>query len=262
MLPIRRISTDLREVRWGHVLVEFVMLVVGILLALAVNNWVEDRRDARIERQYLERLVKDLDQTLETLQEFAEFESRQSGDGIEAYRALANGVAPAEREKVAHALSNLTTRRTIRIIRATYSNLIGTGDIRLISNASLRDRIVRQFEQSDRYASVMDNNNRTFVDQMYVMYTLDHAIVRARDKDNLPTFGAMAKKLTSMVGPTSAQPQDRVWEIRPGTLEWDVLLNKVWYRTIVSLTALDLTRDQIAKVRELKSAVEAELARR
>jgi hypothetical protein len=261
MLPIRRISTDLREVRWGHVLIEFVMLVVGILLALAVNNWVEDRRDARIERQYLERLVRDLDQTLETLDEFARFETRQSADGAAAYRALANGVAPADRDAVAHALSNLTTRRTIRITRATYSNLIGTGDMRMISSASLRDQIVRHYEQSDRYASVIDSNNRTFVDAMYVMYTLDRAIVRAREKDNLPVVGATVDELANMVGPTAAQPRDRVWDIEPGTLDWDVLLNKVWFRTIVSLTARNLTRDQIDRVSELKAAVEAELAR-
>lgn len=89
MLPIRRIAGDLREVRWGHVLVEFVMLVVGILLALAVNNWVEDRRDARIERQYLERLVRDFDADLALLAELSEFERSQIDSGALAWRSLA-----------------------------------------------------------------------------------------------------------------------------------------------------------------------------
>jgi hypothetical protein len=206
--------------------------------------------------------VRDLDQTLETLDEFADFEARQTADGVAAYRALANGVAPADREAVAQALSNLTTRRTIRITRATYSNLISTGDMRLISDASLRDRIVRHHEQSDRYASVIESNNRICVDQMYVMCTLDHAIVRAREKDNLAVVGAVADELENMVGPVGVAARDRVWDIEPGSLDWDILLDELWFRTIVSLTARNLTRDQIAQVRELKAAVEEELAQR
>ena len=59
MAIARRILDDLRELRWGQVVVELALLVAGILIALAVNGWIEDRRDARVEREYLELLVRD-----------------------------------------------------------------------------------------------------------------------------------------------------------------------------------------------------------
>jgi hypothetical protein len=262
MLPVRRISSGLRELRWGHVFVEFTMLVLGIVLALAFNNWMEDRRDARVERQYLELLLRDLDRTLQTLQEFVTFEDAQAADGAAAYRTLTSGETLADREAVAQALSNLTVRRTLRITKATYTNLIGTGDIRLITNVGLRDRIIGLYEESDRYAAIVDRNNQVFVDQMFAMYVLDHAIVATRARENLPAVGRSDEAFIETIGPTSVRPRDRIWQIKPGTLEWDVLIGKLWERTQVSVQAAAMTRSEIELVGGVKTAVEAELARR
>ncbi len=42
MLPVRRLTSGLGDVRWGHVFIELVLLI-----ALAVNGWMADRRDAQ-----------------------------------------------------------------------------------------------------------------------------------------------------------------------------------------------------------------------
>ena len=57
------------------------------------------------------------------------------------FRGLRRGVAPADREAVAAALGQLTSRRTLRLRRAAYTNLLSTGELRLIRNAALRDSI-------------------------------------------------------------------------------------------------------------------------
>ncbi len=65
----------------------FTVLVLGILIALAVDDWMQGRRDARMEREYLQLLVRDLQRDEEILKEFMDFEARQTSDGIMAYRA-------------------------------------------------------------------------------------------------------------------------------------------------------------------------------
>ena len=57
--------------------VELLLLVVGILIALAIDDWMQDRRDAQTERQYLEGIVRDLDRDLEILEEFGDYHERQ-----------------------------------------------------------------------------------------------------------------------------------------------------------------------------------------
>ena len=74
--------------RWAQVVVELVLLVAGILIALAVDGWIDDRRDARVEREYLELLVRDLDRDLEVLKEVVDFERAQVADAALAYRGV------------------------------------------------------------------------------------------------------------------------------------------------------------------------------
>ncbi len=219
-------------------------------------------RRLRVERQYLELLLRDLDRTLRTLQEFVAFEDAQAADGVHAYRTLVSGRPVDDREAVAQALSNLTVRRTLRITRATYTNLIGTGDIRLISNVGLRDRIIGLYEESDRFAAIIDRNNQVFVDQMYAMYVLDNAIVATRARDNLPTVGRSDGEFREKMGPDSARPRDRVWQVEPDTLAWDVMIGKLWERTQVSVQAAVMTRREIERVNGVKGDIEAALARR
>jgi len=91
--------------RWGQVILELALLTTGILIALAVDGWMDDRRDMRTERNYLELLVRDLDRDLAMLAEYTAFEERQVEDGIRAYRALCSGVQPEQRDAVAASLA-------------------------------------------------------------------------------------------------------------------------------------------------------------
>ena len=98
MNPVRRFAAALREMRWSHVVVELALLIAGILIALGVDGWIDGRRDVRVERQYLELLVRDLDSDLEVLAEISAFEEAQAAAGAMAYRALRAEVAPDDRE--------------------------------------------------------------------------------------------------------------------------------------------------------------------
>ena len=262
MLPIRRLATDLRAVRWGHVLVEFVMLVVGILLALAVNNWVEDRRDARIERQYLERLVRDLDADIGFLAEMVEFERLQVDDGVMAWKALGDPKAIADREAVARALSHLSARRTLRMNRAAYTDLTGTGNLRLISDSALRDRIVGLYEANDRVSTIIDRNNQFYVDQMYAQFLASGGLIARRAHSNLAQLNEAYREIVPRIGRLPGVESDRLWNLPADSPVWLELRNEVWIRMLVSQTAINYLRTASESTRDVRSAVVAELDRR
>jgi hypothetical protein len=194
MIPIRRVAGDLREVRWANVFVEFVLLILGILIALAVNGWLEDRRDAQLEREYLGRLQQDLDQNLAILREYIGFEQKQVDDGVLAYRAL-RGVDEYDRETVATALSHLADRRTLRLVRSTYQDLIGTGSLGLIRDPVLRDKVVRLFEDSERMVAVVDRNNQVLVDEGFGLPLFQSGLVSPRLSQNNAVLNDGVRKL-------------------------------------------------------------------
>jgi hypothetical protein len=260
MIPGRRFSTALRSMHWGQILVELTLLVLGILIALAVDSWIDDRRDARVEHQYLELLARDLDRDLAALDEALRFEQTQAVNSAFAYRALHGAaVAPDQREAVAQALGELTARRTLRLGRATYTDLLSTGNLRLIRNATLRDRIVRLYENNERAQLIRDRNNQEFVDRMYMTYMLDRAYVAPRATRNLPSINAADGAFARRVAVPVTTADDRLWQLPRTAPDWDILAGRVWYRGLVAEGAIDQYRQIVDDVRAVRGEIAAEL---
>lgn len=262
MLPLRRITSDVRELRWGQVLVELVLLVAGILIALAIDDAMQDRREARMERQYLEGIVRDLDRDLRVLQEFASYHQSQTADGIMAYRALRGEAPVIDQENIARAMSRLMSRRTLRLSHPTYSNLVGTGNVGLIRDVALRDRIVGLYESNERWVSIIDRNNLVFVDQMFAEYMMNNGLIAPRPTSNLPSAQQQNESFDAMMGVPVGVQDDGLWGLAPESPERDVLANKVWYRGLVSFSAVTQANDVVRDVTGVRDAIAAELARR
>jgi hypothetical protein len=256
MPSARRLATELRELRWSHVLVELLLLIVGILIALAVDGWIDDRRDARAERQYLGRLQRDLDRNLAILDEYIAFEQRQTADGIRAYRAL-RGAGDDDREGIAASLNHLANRRTLWLVRATYEDLLATGNLGLIRDAASRDSIVRLYQEIERTMAVIDRNNMVLVDQLYGLPLLDSGLVAPRFTTNLPgTLAESLSELQSRIDLAADPATDRVWTLSLDAPERERLANRVLRRTIVSRTS----QSQVQALRVQVESVRAELA--
>jgi hypothetical protein len=238
------------------------MLVVGILLALAVNNWVEERRDARIERQYLERLVRDFDADLTLLADMAEFERRQVAAGAMAWRSLADPASINDREAVATALVQLGARRTLRLTRAAYTDLTSTGNLRLIGDGALRDRIVGLYEENDRVSAIIDRNNQFYVDDMYAAYLAEDGLVARRAASNIQRLQQANQRMVQVMGGVPGVADDRLWGLPPDATVWADLRNRVWMRTLVSQSALSFFESTIERTLAARAAVIAELDRR
>jgi Family of unknown function (DUF6090) len=262
MNPIGRLARDLRGLRWGQVAVELLLLVVGILIALAIDDWMQDRRDTQTERQYLEGIVRDLDRDLVILKEFGDYHERQITDGIMAYRALRSEPDVKDKESVAQALSRLMSRRTLRLSHPTYSNLVGSGNIRLLRNAELRDRIVGLYEASERWVTIVDRNNQVFVDQMYLQYIMDRGLIAPRATSNLDALTAILVRFAERVALPVDTSNDRLWRLAADASEREILVGKVWQRSQVSFQAISQARDVAGEMTAVRQAIVDELERR
>jgi hypothetical protein len=257
---LRRSATALRSAQWGHVFLELGLIVAGILIALAVSNWMEDRRDARLERQYLEQLTHDLDRDLAVLDEAQRFEQSQSANAALAYRALRQGaVAPDQREAVAQALGALTARRTLRLGRATYTDLLSTGNLRLIRNAALRDRIVRLYETNERTQMIRDRNNQEYVDRMYMTSLIEGGYVAPRRSRDLPTITESDESFARRAAMPVTTADDPLWRLPPTAPDWHILASRAWYRGLVAETAMEQNRQIAAEIRAVRAEIDAEL---
>lgn len=109
------------QIQWPRLAAEFLVIVVGVLVALGVDQWAQDRRDRSLEAEYLERLLEDLRYDLEELV----FIRGQSASSAEHSRLVLDrawvGSAPVDSLVGAAYSSSLT--RVPDLSRATFEEL-------------------------------------------------------------------------------------------------------------------------------------------
>ena len=61
---------------------EIVLVVIGILIALSINNWNENRKDISLKESYIENLIVDLNKDIENLGQLNNINSASEKEGL------------------------------------------------------------------------------------------------------------------------------------------------------------------------------------
>ena len=134
---------------------EILFVMIGILLALQVNNWNEARKEAKTESIYLERLLSEL--KLDTLYFSNEIQGYKTNNQIiEDFSAAINN--DNSQDSILLGLANEFFRigwvmPTFSPSTSTFDDLSSTGNLRVITNTSLRGDIVNLYHH---YRDVRD----------------------------------------------------------------------------------------------------------
>jgi hypothetical protein len=140
------------EMNWRHALGELVIVVAGILIALAVNNWNDGRKAAATEQEYLTRIASDLRADTATFN----LTLRHIDDKAIGLR-LADSVLLIPQAEVKDTLALLDALvsgsslawRHPNVRRPTFEDLRSTGNLNLIRDLELRTAIVQYYYSTD-----------------------------------------------------------------------------------------------------------------
>src|SRR5210317_1076892 len=72
---------------------EIVLVVIGILIALQINNWNEQKKQDRLEKEYYCRLLEDTQQDLEQVNQFIKASEDRLAASNQAVRLLQQEMA-------------------------------------------------------------------------------------------------------------------------------------------------------------------------
>jgi len=120
----------------GHHVGEFVLVVLGVLVALMVDSWIADRQDVQLRSEYLSRLADDLETDLQNFDYRIEFFT-----GVESFGLKTLDRLRSEEEQGVDAVIGAfyaAENYEFDIIDNTYNDLQNTGNIRLLSDIELR----------------------------------------------------------------------------------------------------------------------------
>jgi len=140
------------EIDWrkklGWFAAELLIVVSGVLIALALNAWVQGLAESKKAAEYLTQFAADLEETERDLTEVIQYNAA-SAARIDTLLSLFEVSPPPEDFQIEPLLGLLLD--TPRPLTGTGRALVETGDLRLLSNDSLKAVIVKYVDVSQAY---------------------------------------------------------------------------------------------------------------
>ena len=141
---------------------EIILVVIGILIALSINNWNEQRKQQKIEQEYLLSLQSEFNTNMDKINSsIAENETIING---------INGLLNLFDNKKLDTVSDKYLNKTFRSVfgnqmkyrpsTGVLNDIISSGNLNLIVNQKLRQRLA-SFESSLEFLKLQENNTLT-----------------------------------------------------------------------------------------------------
>jgi hypothetical protein len=148
-----RIISNIRNLRWDNALLELIVVAVGLLMAFQVDRWWESRDELEIERQYIVRLITDLERDVENLDyAIGLADLRLSFAGMLMDVAEEPKLAMQSPVKFMLAVNQSAFTHTPALTSNTFEELRSTGKLGLLRSSELRNSLFDyyRFDNSER----------------------------------------------------------------------------------------------------------------
>ncbi len=138
---LRRLSKAVREQNWFAVALEFVLVISGVVIGFQVTAWNAERADQQRGQLYIERLSADLAENRTRTENNIAFRAKVRALGLDALAFASGQRLPADSWQVVATYFNASQSGSAYPVRATYEEMLSTGDLRLIADLELRSAL-------------------------------------------------------------------------------------------------------------------------
>jgi len=166
---------------------EIVLVVIGILIALSINNWNENRKERNKEINYLKNLKVDLENEILNSEEFVAYHFRK----VQACSKLINEGTPTNIKEVQVYTDTYETVFDWKDFvpnNNTFKELLSSGNLSLIKNDSIKNGLL---ELEKNYASIAGSEyhmRREYEEYLYDPHVKNISVIEFFDTTT-PTIG-------------------------------------------------------------------------
>lgn len=192
-----------------YALGEIILVVIGILIALQINNWNETRKEQIRSKEYHERIYQDLALLNQRTESLFELSTNVLKSITKSVELLEVGRIETEEERKTFDFALLWFSRTTYQLPhlATYEEMKGNGDLNLIYDVQLRYKLTDFYNYLGQVETVytkignavemefqvFNRHLRTHVDPQNIKVTYSYDFERmAADEEFVNTFSRLA----------------------------------------------------------------------
>jgi len=155
----KKMADDNKPLKYARYAIgEIILVVIGILIALQINNWNEDKKERRIENKYINRLTNDLRVDMN-------YHNKRIEQAENDLRHLDMFISQmSEFQKNTHEIVELFKHLHLNTdpfasANSTFSELLSTGDFKTFSNDTLKNLIIDYYRINDDFINQMEEFN-------------------------------------------------------------------------------------------------------
>lgn len=132
---------------------EILLVVIGILIALAINNLWQNRSDQTLSKVYLQSLKNDIQTDIQNLDKYKTRSIERIEKPLE--RAidvfLKNEPTQVDTLKLLNDIQMAMYMNIVPLRKGTYEDLMSTGNLRLLKNVPIKNALHDYFEMANYY---------------------------------------------------------------------------------------------------------------
>lgn len=180
------VNKETFTINWRYAIGEVILIVIGILIALWINELAQNQQDRQLEKQYLNALNADLKNDVIYYDSTYHANDRRINDAYAVMQIL-DGEAPFPPDSLAFLKQLLSTMSLEAGDRPpnVWNELQATGNLRLLRNRKLVDRLFEYYslresnqENNSQYFEPVIRANRELVDEIFPLQTFQELTAR------------------------------------------------------------------------------------
>ncbi len=170
---------------------EIVLVVIGILIALQVNEWNQYRKDQKEEQAILKNLKSEFLQNKATLQEVQEILHNSQKSSIDLMNLMNKDHLILEQINLDSLIFWTVEYYPFNPSNNVFSDLVQSGRLQLLENDSLRNTIFTWSTELENYRNSFEEY-QNFVENHMLGYYIDHIALK-----NVDQYGPLQWRETS-----------------------------------------------------------------
>ena len=157
---ISRLRKSFKELNWGVLTIEMVMLILGISISLQVNEWQNQQVDRQLEQEYLARLNLDFDESEKVLRKDIEYLRSSVEKLVIGIKPLSKSSLTKEDHIVLFKeVGQSTLIGRFAVVFGTIDELKDTGNMRLLVSKKLRISLANLYQSYQQIIRLSELRN-------------------------------------------------------------------------------------------------------
>lgn len=174
---LKRLAENLRKQNWFNVFIELLLIVVGVLIALEVDNWNEYRQDKDLEQQYIQRLIKDLEADVIEFNRVIKAAEERLSSGLRLRTMLeTQEVSDKDYTDLVFLIRHSGFTARSQITAYTVEALKSNGQLRLINSVEIQNQLLAYYayiESRRQYDYINERSHLKYLDVSDVVLSME-----------------------------------------------------------------------------------------